>query len=312
MSTLNDWVFEVRQHVQTFPSREERHVLLNSMDSSQTSLTIPSTDKLGALVNGALIEVDSEIMYVDASDAGSNSVTVIRGQENTAGAAHLAGATITVGPKFPKFAVVRALAYAINDLSGPLFAVASASLTWTSGVIGYDLGDSAAREILDIDYQEQNTSQKRTVKIYDWVLDTSADTAVFPSGVSVQINQGLSQSGQTFRVTYKKDLVPLVNLTDNVNLTGLPDTAYDLPPLNAALQLMAGRPVRRSFTEAQPDPRRSQEVGTGSIESSTRLLAQRYDRRLQAEHYALLGVYPPKIMRYGTRLRPLTRRGAAW
>ena len=75
-------------------------------------------------------------------------------------------------------------------------------------------------------------------------------------------------------------------------MSGLATTAYDLPPLGAALNLMSTTPIRREFLDAQGSSRRAEEVPPGAISASMRDLRARRSRRIESEASRIVGMYP--------------------
>jgi hypothetical protein len=93
-------------------------------------------------------------------------------------------------------------------------------------------------------------------------------------------------------VSYKSPLTLITATTDAKSGTGLPSTAYDLPPLGAALALMTTTPIRREFLDAQGMHRRAEEVPPGAISASMRDLRMRREMRVAAESARIAAMYP--------------------
>ena len=102
--------------------------------------------------------------------------------------------------------------------------------------------------------------------------------------------------GKKINVSYKSPLTFITGAASSFNKssTGLQATAYDLPPLGAALSLMATAPIRREFLDAQGSSRRAEEVPPGAISASMRDLRARRDMRVAAEAARLATMYPQK------------------
>ena len=94
------------------------------------------------------------------------------------------------------------------------------------------------------------------------------------------------------RVVWRSKLIPPVSLTTDLATTGLQSTAYDLPPLGAAIKLMAGREIPRTFTSSQGDVRRATEVPPGAISASPNGLIKLRESRIGAEIGLLTSMYP--------------------
>ena len=77
-----------------------------------------------------------------------------------------------------------------------------------------------------------------------------------------------------------------------LSTTGLQASAYDLPPLGAAIRLMSGREIKRNFTETQGDSRRATEVPAGAVQQSSTGLKLLRAQRIVAECARLNSLYP--------------------
>lgn len=86
------------------------------MDASTTSLTVAnSAEPLNA---GDLLEVDNELLRATATSrvaGGTDTITVVRGVNGSTAAAHSAGATVAVGPLYPRFRRIQAINLAWTD-----------------------------------------------------------------------------------------------------------------------------------------------------------------------------------------------------
>ena len=122
-------------------------------------------------------------------------------------------------------------------------------------------------------------------------LKRNRDTAAFNSGLAL-ILYGPGWPGKKVTVSYKSPLTLVTATTDAKSGTGLPSTAYDLPPLGAALALMTTTPIRREFLDAQGMHRRAEEVPPGAISASMRDLRMRREMRVAAESARIAAMYP--------------------
>ena len=114
----------------------------------------------------------------------------------------------------------------------------------------------------------------------------------FPDGTALRLNRG-GWPGYDVRVTYIAPYAPFVNLTDDVTATcGISAQAMDIPPIGAAVRMVAGREVKRNFTESQPDTRRAEEVPPGAVVGSSRGLMMLRQQRVAEEAARLRAQYP--------------------
>jgi len=294
--TANDWVNAVRRHCSTF-HREERNTLAGAgVDNLGTTLTFSTA--LGGIVPQALIEIDSELCYVQAINPSGMSATVIRASEGSVAAAHASGATVTVNPRFPVFAIFTALNDVLRDVSGSnFFQMKAVTIVFNASVFGYDLTDSDVLDVYDVRIKRSGTTAMWD-RVDNFTLHRNMDPAEFASTNALFLYQVPATNGQPLRVLYKAPFTQLTALTDDVLLTGLGSTAYDLPPLGAAVRMLAGREVKRNFTENAAEARRATEVPPGAVLGSMRGLQVLFDTRFKSEVKSLLSQYPPLTRLY--------------
>lgn len=287
MTLASDLVADTRRHLEA-DSREELNRLTSNIDAITDTLTFEFTP--GSIVAGAWLAIDLEILYV-WSVAGQDA-TVGRGMVGSTPAAHAAGALITVNPRVSDYAIFNALNSDITSLSSPvngLYAISTYDFTGNAVILGYDLPVTGLIGVLDVRYQDFGP-ELSWPRLRRWNLQRDAETSNFPSGRALFFYEGLLP-GRTVHVTVATELTTLAAMTSNLTTTGLPATAYDIPPLGAAARVLAGRESRRSSVDAQPEPRSAAEVPPGTARgAAANLLALRNLRvreelaRLHARH----------------------------
>lgn len=292
MTTAASLIADTRRHLESY-HRGPRNLLAASVDADDTSLSF--TYDIEQIQAGAYLELGLELVYVWSVDTASKTATVQRAQQGSTAASHAAGTQATVNPAFPDFAVFRALNDELRSLSSPvngLFAVRSLDLTASPVTGAYDLtGATDVLEILQVRHQHPGTAQWSTLSNYEL---THGAGSGFASGTSLTFHDGL-HTGRTVRVLYKASFDPLVNLTDDVeSVAGLPEAMHDIPPLGAAMRLVAPREVRRNQIESQGDSRRAGEVPAGAIQSSMRGLAALRQQRITEQAAVLAQQYPDR------------------
>ena len=287
-----DWVKAVQRHCNAF-HREERNTL-GAPVTDTTSTTFTFTSGLGGIVAGALIEVDTEVCYVQSVNASAMTATVVRGEQGSTAATHSNGAVVTVNPRFPAFDCFIALNDVLRDISGGnFFQMKAVTITFDASKFGYDLGDSNVTDIYDIKVKRTG-SQLMWDRIDNYGLQRNMDPAEFASTIALFLyGSPPASNGQPMRVLYKTPFTQLSALTDDISLTGLGSTSYDLPPIGAALRLLAGREVKRNFTENAAESRRATEVPPGAVLNSMRGLQALFDSRFLSEVKSLASQYPP-------------------
>jgi hypothetical protein len=297
MPTLaSDLIESTRHHLLT-GQPEKLNKLSGSLTNSATTFAL-AYDVAG-LQAGTIVAIDLEEIFVFSVDSTSKTVTdCIRGYNGSTAATHSSGAIVTVQPKFSKFRILEAINDDLKDLSSPLnglYQLKTVDLTFNPVTFGYDLaGATGMIGIQEVRFRTPGP-QKTWPKIDSWQLlrnaTSSGDFGDFPSGFALVVYES-AQPGYPVHVVYRAPYVPLVNLTDNVlTVTGLVDTMLDLPPIGAAIRLVAGREIKRNFDEAQGEPRRAEEVPPqANIQSVSGLRALRRDR-IMAESVRLQRAY---------------------
>ena len=161
MPTAQDLISETKRHLLSF-QRESLNRLASAATSSQTTLTLEFDTT--TVQPGSHLQLGLELMYVWTVDQASKSVTVQRAQLGSVAQAHSLGAVITVNPKFPDFAILKALNDDIRSLSAPtngLYAVRVVELTATANSSGYNLpGTTNLLEIISV--EQRHVGNPRT------------------------------------------------------------------------------------------------------------------------------------------------------
>lgn len=292
MSTLaSDLVEQTRAHLYSGQESE-----FNRLDGALTNSATAFTLKypLGSIARGAIISIDLEDIRVWETSA--LSVTVCeRAVNGTAAASHSDLASVEVRPKFSKFRVLRAVNEDLRDLSSPvngLFQVKTVDITYNAAIQGYDLtGVTDIINLLELRWKQSGPS-KNWPLIRKHALVRNMATTEFASGMAVFLYEP-AFPGLAIRVRYSADFTALTNLTDDVQtVAGLPVSANDLPPIGAAIRLVAPREIKRNFTEAQYDPNRLEEVPAGAELASTRGLQLLRQQRIISEEARLASDWP--------------------
>ncbi len=301
MTTAEAWVDETRDLLLS-GYVEELLVMGASASNSDTQLIITEASDSG-IVPGIIIEVNSEAMYV--TKVTGTTVDVIRGYGNSEAAAHDNLSIVRVSPKFPTYRILEALNNDIRDLSAPdngIFQIKTFTTTYNASKQGYDLTEDgvsltneAVQSIYAVSYTDPITVEAREPEIRKWALKRDRISTSFASGMALVLYEA-AFPGKKINVSYKSPLTFITGAASSFNKssTGLQATAYDLPPLGAALSLMTTAPIRREFLDAQGSSRRAEEVPPGAISASMRDLRARRDMRVAAEAARLATMYPQK------------------
>lgn len=285
----SDLVQETRGHLYS-GTRPEINQLAEALDATETEVDF--TYAAGGIQKGAVIWINLEAMYVFFT-AGT-TCSVKRGYLGTTAAVHAIGDLIEVNPPWSDFQILRAVNAEIDSYSSPrhgLYQMKTVDLTFSAARTGYDLTSvTDLIDVYDVRYADYGPYLSWP-RVGRWVLARNQSTADFPSGFALFI-EDRNAPGRAVRVQYKARFATLATLATDLATTGLPTTAYDIPPLGAAARLVAPREVTRSRLDAQPEPRRAEEVPPGtSRQAAGGLLALR-NARLSEESARLISHYP--------------------
>lgn len=298
MTTTAELISETRQHLMTgHPDRV--NVLNASIDASQTTLVLKYEAK--GIAEGSTIVIDLEEMHVISlsTTGGSTTVTVVRGWNNSTQASHQANAIIYINPQFSSFRIFKALNNALDNLSAEgLFRILTTSNIAANSIkYGYNIG--SLTNFLGVwrisQSQHGPSDQWLPLRPEEWWLDLVADTTTFASGQALFLKHGV-HSGLSIRIAYKAGFSYLSALNNDVlATTGLHTEAHDVLALRAAMVVLAGREVKRSFLDRQPEPRRQEEVPPGSANQAMLPIVKLYEDRLDAEIRRLKRRYPGSV-----------------
>jgi hypothetical protein len=247
-----------------------------------------------------VISVGTSTFYVWEANVNLKSATVQANWDGTLDQDLPAGSIVRVAPRFTDAQILRAINEDIHDLSSPssgLFQIGTAELTYDSASVGYDLS-AAPNMISPIELRVENPgSFKEWTRIpsFKFRIVKGAPTGDegFESGMALFLyDTWAGATGDRLHLTYRKGFNQLSNSYSTKLSTGVPSSAWDIPPIGAAISLMAGREIKRSFVEAQGDARRATEVSAGASTSSVNALRLLRQQRITAEKQRLDGFYP--------------------
>ena len=295
--TAQAWIDETRDMLLSGYVEELLLLASNIGTISETTIEVTGAGDSG-IVPGVIIEIGMEAMYVSAV-AGS-TVSVIRAYGGSTAITHTAGDICRISPKFPTYRIFEALNNDLRDLTSPdsgIFQMKSLqSITYNAAKQGYDLTGLTSEEvqsIYSVTYTDPVVVEAREPDIRKWELKRDRATTSFASGLALVLYQQ-AFPGKKLNISYKSPLTLLTSTASTKASTGLATTAYDLPPLGAAISLMVGTPIRREFIDAQGSSRRAEEVPPGAISASMRDLWGRRDNRIAAEAARLHAMYPQR------------------
>ena len=272
---------------------EERNKLAASLTSGDTSVV--TTYDLGGLRTGSVFEVGSELFYVWDANPATKTLTVERGYAGTTAASHASGAIVTLSPRFPRAQMLDALNADLDDLSSTangLFRVVTVDLTYNGSDRQINITNSGTiLELLDVRlrYLADEHPVIHTVR-----LQTGLPTTDFASGNTLVLDEPIMAG--SLRVRYKAPFTRASSESSDLTTDCfLPATCDDIVEMGVVMRMMAGREIKRNFTEAQGDTRRPDEVQAGAIANSIANIQRLRRERVIAEAGRLKAQYPIKF-----------------
>lgn len=292
--TLATWIENVRSHVDG-DRAEQANILANGYAAG--SETITTSYDLGAIAAGAIVTNGLNTMRVFSANTGTKTAAVRAGWANSVDADGTAGDLLRVNPRFTDHGIFTALNDTLASLSAPengLFKVGTVELAFDGVVQGYDLSGISDPLLRVLEVRRAATDSTVAwvrLRAGEWSLQRSAPTEDFASGAALRITAPCVPA-TTIQVVYAAGFTALAALTDDVTASGIPSTATDIPPLGAAIRLMAGREIERNAPGSQGDSRRAQEVPPGAVGRSYGGLVGLFQQRVREEAVRLRAQYP--------------------
>ena len=293
MTTLNSMIDDVQLDLSGFTYRQDRATyLITAATSTDLVLNVAATDNIGK----GIIEIDDEMMWVDAYDRQANTITIApfgRGYNGTTAAAHAVNAKVTITPTYPRHAVKRALNDTVNAVYPKVFAVGSTAVSFLASRTTYPVPQEAI-QILSMAWQSVGPT-KEWLPIRQWRWDPLAYASAFPTGRSVSIYDNILP-GRTMNIIYAHLPVTMTNNADDFETTtGLPSSMKDVVTYGAAWRLSSYvDPARISITSPAADELDvKRPYGTGT--NVTKQLQALYLNRLEEESLKQKLQYPTRV-----------------
>jgi hypothetical protein len=287
---VSDWVAKTRGYILN-GIQEERNKLSVPYTKGSTSLQFQYP--LGGIQPGSRISIGLNTFYV--WEVSGNAATVSAGEDGSNDQDLEAGTIVRVRPRFTDNEILDSINDELRDLSSPyngLYAMNEVEFTYESAYTGFELDAPDLIQVYEVRWQDSGSQRDwPRMPSTEYRIVQNAPTSDFGSGAAIFIYGG-AESGRPIRVLYKANFTILNSLSSGVRLSGLGDSAWDIPPMGAAIKLMASREIKRNLTESQGDTRRANEVQAGAIANSYRGLAAIRASRIAAERARLDAQYP--------------------
>ena len=270
--------------------------LVEERDKLKTTVTASATDIVltympSGFREGTVFEIDAELMYVWVATTGTKTLTVERGYGGTTAAAHTADAIVILNPRFPRSRLLDAVNTELDNLTAGTGIYAEVEVALTYNGSDRQINLTSATGVIDLLSVKYRNLATDWIEIRHCYLQKGLPTTDFASTFAVTFDR-VPPSG-TLRAVYSKAFTRVTaEANDMQTVALLPVTCEDIVEYGAALCLMAGREVKRAFTESQGETRRADEVPPGASNQSPSALRSYRRDRIQAESTRLSRKYP--------------------
>ncbi len=303
-----EWLSEVESSLLS-GDRDERNVLTSAPGPNDRTLTFAYD--LNGIAAGSYLGIDLEVMYVIDVNDSALTATVVRGQLNSPAQTHLSGSTVYVNPRFTRWQMFNQLNAELRDLSAPpnsIYRIRTLTLTTAPTFMTYTIAnddyglpvvEDDILNILEVRHAIPDALRswpRITRNEYSLIRNLSPITFP-PSGLALRLDRH-AYPGQPLVMSFSAPLVELSATSSSGSVfsdTGIPRTAWDIPPLGAAARLMGVREAKRSFVESEGDSRRAQEVPSGAAARAAAAMLSMLNQRIRSEAMRLQARYPETV-----------------
>lgn len=292
MTTFSDSIEETRSHLLT-GGAERLNQLQGAVLAGASTLQMKHPAR--GIAEGATLSIDLEEYYV--LSVGGTSVTVIPGFNGSTTAAHDADAIVRINSKFSNWKISKFINKTVEDLSADgLFQIKAVEFTYSPAVKAYNIDAADLIDVWRVKYDVPGPTQEwPELPKSAWLIDQDSNTTDFTDGKSLLLQAG-GFPGHTVRVSYKASFAPLATVADDIlGVSGIHTEAHKLLPLGAAIYLLGGREIKRTFMHRQEEPRRAEEVPVGGASQAVRPILAEYMQALRRERRRLRRRYPDQI-----------------
>lgn len=265
MTRVSEAVDEARIHLGV--GGEPRVRLSADITDTDTTIGLASVDQI---VKHSVLDLGPESMFVLDVDDTNAQVEVERGYDGDP-QSFSANHIVLIDPLITRTHLARAVRREVTRMEGDgIFSMKAVQRTYDKGLGGIDISD--LRDVISFYSLEfDDGSEKVEVKKF------YSDTSVLRPHWSLP-------GGKTLKLNYRARIqAPRGWESEMTGRNGLPESALDIPPLGAAAQSVQMLMARRVSLDAQPQPRRAEEVAPENLMQVGQFLRSRRDDRVRQE-----------------------------
>jgi hypothetical protein len=264
--------------------------LEGAINNSVTSLTYEnnlfSAEEENLLGNGALIEIDQELMLVTAANTSTRTLTVSRGYAGTSAASHADEANLYLNPTFPRKSVFDAVADNIERLYPSLYNVTTTNVTSNS-----TFAEVPATTVLVINSYVQNSSGAQYTSAGIELL-----TNFPPSSTGAAVQFSNTSLGKTVYLVVKRKFArPATEADDLTTVCLLEDNYQQIVMVGAVADIMGATDVDASTQEFITEKLAAESYPVGSGERLRNALLRLRSLLIDEARGDLRSLYPQAV-----------------
>ena len=259
-------------------------------DTTGTTLTYESglfsSEEENLLGNGAIVEVDQELMLVTAANTSTRTLTVSRGYAGTTAATHADNTNVFINPTFPRKSVFDAVADNIVRLYPSLYNVTTTNVTSNST---YAEVPATTVEILTSYVQNASGEQY-----------TSAGIELLknfpPSSTNTAVQFYNTANGKTVNLVVKRKFVRPTAETDDLSTACFLEDEYEqIVMVGAVADIMGATDVDASTQEFITEKLAAESYPIGSGERLRNALLRLRSLLIDEARGNLRSLYPAPV-----------------
>ena len=264
--------------------------LEGTINNSVTSLTYESglfsSEEENLLGNGALIEIDQEIMLVTAANTSTRTLTVSRGYAGTDAASHTDGANLFINPTFPRKSVFDAVSDNIVRLYPALY-----NVTTTNVTSGSTFAEVPATTVEILTSYVQNASGEQYTSAGIELLKNFP-----PSSTNTAVQFYNTSSGKTVNLVVKRKFVRPTAETDDLATACLLEDEYEqIVMVGAVADIMGATDVDASTQEFITEKLAAESYPVGSGERLRNAILRLRSLLIDEARGNLRSLYPAPV-----------------
>ena len=258
----------------------------NAVTSLNYESGLFSSEEENLLGNGAIIEVDQELMLVTSANTSTRTLTVSRGYAGTTADSHLDEANLTINPTFPRKTVFDAVSDNIVRLYPSLYNVTTVDTTANST---YQEVPASTVEVLTSFVQNSSGDQYTSagIELLRNFPPSSTDTAVQFSNTS---------NGKTVHLVVKRKFVRPTDETSDLATVCLISTEYEqIVMVGAVADIMGATDIDASTQEFITEKLAAENYPVGSGERLRNALLRLRSLLIDEARGTLRSLYPAPV-----------------